>query len=72
MELKEFIKVTALFDGKPAIIRAACIDAVTDNAETEVDFGKKPACRSILYGGNMLDVTESLEELEEMIYNAEM
>lgn len=32
MILKEFIEVTSIYDGKKALIRAACIDAVIDNA----------------------------------------
>lgn len=32
-KLKEFIEVTSQYDGKKALIRAATIEAVTDNAE---------------------------------------
>ena len=31
MNLKEFIEVTSIYDGKKAAIRAACIDSIVDN-----------------------------------------
>ena len=71
-ELKEFICVTAQYDGKPALIRAALIEGVTDNAESsngeEVHF----ECRTVFYAGRSINVTESLEEIADMIYKAEM
>lgn len=33
---KEFIEITAQYDGKKAIIRVACIEGVTDNAEQKM------------------------------------
>lgn len=70
--LKEFIEVTSIYDGKKALIRAACIDAVIDNAAEKLDFGIKPECRRINYSGSYLEVSESYEEISEMIYNAEL
>ncbi|MBR1449536.1 MAG: hypothetical protein IJ588_12425 [Prevotella sp.] len=67
-----FIRVTALYDGKEALIRAACIDSVSDDAEEKVDYGVKPACRRITYSGNCIDVVESLDEIADMIYSAEL
>lgn len=70
--LKEFIEVTAMYDGKKAAIRAACIESVVDNAEERNGTNVKFACRTIHYSGNSIDVTESYEEICDMIYNAEM
>ena len=70
--LKEFIVVTAQYDGKPAVIRAACIEGITDNAEQRNGEEIRPACRTIFYSGRSINVTESLEEIADMIYKAEM
>ena len=64
--------VTSILDGKKSVVRAACIDAVHDYGEECQDFGKKPAHRQICYGGGSIDVSESLEEICEMIYGAEL
>ena len=77
MNLKEFIEVTLIYDGKKAVIRAACVDAVVDNApETESYAGGrymiKPACRTIRYAGNTFDCIETYEDICNMIYNAEL
>lgn len=76
-QLKEFIEVTSIYDGKKALIRAACIDAVIDNAAEVKDFNGrplmvKPAYRTVNFSGGSLDVAESLEEISEMIYSAEL
>lgn len=70
--LKEFIEVTSIYDGRKALVRASCIDSVVDNDEEKEDFGVKPSCRRIVYSGIFLDVSESLEEISERIYNAEL
>lgn len=44
MGLKEFIEVTSIYDGKKARIRAACIDAVIDNAEEVEKFHCNGVC----------------------------
>ena len=73
MSLKEFIEVTSVVDGRKSIIRAACIDAVHDNGEQQQDFGVKPEHRKIVYsGGCSLDVVESMAEISDMIYKAEL
>lgn len=71
-EIKEFIRVTSLYDGMPALIRSACIESVTDNAEQRTGDMIKLSCRTIYYSGHSLDVTESFEEIVDMIYRAEM
>lgn len=76
MKLKEFIEVTSIYDGKKAIIRAACIDAVVDNAAETANFAGhnvmvKPPCTTIKYSGTSIDVMESLEDISNMIYQAE-
>ena len=75
--LKEFIAVTSIYDGKKALIRAACIEAVIDNAAVTNDFAgrrciTKPDCRTVKHSGNDLDVIESLEEICDMMYQAEL
>ena len=70
--LKEFIEVTSIYDGRKAAIRASCIDSVIDNAAEKQDFGMKPECRRINYSGGYLDVSESYEEICGMIYSAEL
>lgn len=72
MELREFITVTAQYDGRPAIIRAACIEAVTDNAEDRNGEEVKLASRTIFYAGRSINVKESMEDIVGMIYKAEM
>lgn len=77
MNLKEFIEVTSIYDDKKAIIRAACIDAVVDNAAETANFAGrnvmvKPPCTTIKYSGTSIDVTESLEDISNMIYQAEL
>ena len=70
--LKEFIEVHALYDGKPACIRAACIEGVTDNAETNTGEEIHLACRTIFYAGHCINVTESYEQIIDMIWKAGM
>lgn len=72
MNLKEFIEVTSIYDGRKAAIRAACIDSVVDNAAEKQDFGVKPECRRVNFGGSYLDVSESYEDICAMIYKAEI
>lgn len=70
--LKEFIEVTAQYDGRKACIRAACIEAVTDNAEERNGERVTMESRTIYYAGHTLNVTESYDEIIDMIYNAEI
>ncbi len=75
--LKEFIEVTSVYDGKKASIRAACIDAVVDNAPEHEQYADglhvvKPACRTIRYSGCTFDCIESYDDICDMIYNAEL
>lgn len=72
MNLKEFIEVTSVYDGKPAAIRAACIDAVVEYPAQEKEFGVKPEHRKIVYSGLEFDAVESYDEICDMIYNAEL
>ncbi len=72
INLKEFIEVTALYDGKKAAIRVACIDSVIDNSEQKMEYGVKPACRTINYGGYSIDVIDSYDDICEKIYQAEL
>lgn len=77
MILKEFIEVTSIYDGRKAAIRAACIDAVVDNAAEKQSFADgslmvKPDCRTIHYGGCTFDCIEGYGEICDMIYNAEL
>lgn len=69
---KEFIEVTAIYDGRKAAIRAVLIEGVTDNAEQRDGERIIRACRTIYYAGRGLSVTESYDEIMEMIYNAEL
>lgn len=80
--LKEFIEVTSIYDGKKAMIRAALIDSVIDN-DREVknfynedgatfSFVTKPSCRRIFFNGNDFEASESYEDIINMIYNAEL
>lgn len=69
---KEFISVTSLFDGRGALVRASCIDAVVDNADEDVDYGHKPSCRRIFFSGTYIDVKESLEDICDMIRYSEL
>lgn len=70
--LKEFIEVTALYDGRKACIRSSLIEGVTDNAE-QWDGGEcfKPECRTIYYAGRSINVKESYDEILSMMYDAE-
>ena len=70
--LKEFIEVTAQYDGRKACIRAACIEGVTDNAEDRNGESVRLESRTIFYSGRSINVTESYDEIIDMIYRAEM
>ena len=70
--LKEFIEVTAQYDGRKACIRASCIEGVTDNAEQKDGESIRLECRTINYAGRSINVIESYEEIIDMIYKAEM
>ena len=70
--LKEFIEVTAQYDGRRALIRAACIEGVTDNAEQVNGEQCRYECRTINYAGRSIDVIESYDEIVDMIYQAEL
>ena len=70
--LKEFIEVTAQYDGRKACIRAACIEGVTDNAEDRNGESVRLECRTIFYSGRSINVTESYDDIIDMIYRAEM
>lgn len=72
MKLKEFIEVTAQYDGKKACIRASCIEAVTDNAELKDGETIRLASRTIFYSGRSINVVESYDEIINMIWNAEL
>lgn len=73
MELiKEFIEVTAQYDGKKACIRASLIEGVTDNAEQRNGENVSFECRTIYYAGHSINVTETYDEIIEMIYHAEL
>ena len=69
---KEFIEVTAQYDGKKAIIGVACIEGVTDNAEQKNGETISMASRTIYYAGRSINVIESYDELLDMIWNAEL
>lgn len=72
-ESKDFIEVTTLCDGRKASIRAVCIDAVLDNVEHVDGKGRRiPACRTILFDGESLAVTESYDEIMDMIWKSEL
>lgn len=70
--LKEFIEVTAQYDGRKACIRAACIEGVTDNAEQKDGETMRFESRTIFYSGHRINVIESYDEIIDMIYQAEM
>lgn len=75
--LKEFIEVTSVVDGKKASIRAAAIDGVFDNDLEYAEYGNnrfvvKSPCRTIRYNGGSFDCIESYEDICDMIYNAEL
>lgn len=72
MILKDFIEVTAQYDGRKACIRAACIEGVTDNAEQKDGETIRLESRTIFYAGKSINVTESYEEILNMIWNAEL
>ena len=72
MILKEFIEVTAQYDGKKACIRASCIECVTDNAEQKDGETIRLASRTIFYSGRSINVVESYDEIINMIWNAEL
>lgn len=72
MILKDFIEVTAQYDGRKACIRAACIEGVTDNAEQKDGETIRLESRTIFYAGKSINVTESYEEILNMIRNAEL
>lgn len=69
--LKDFIEVTAQYDGKRAAIRSSCIEAVTDNAEDRNGERVSYECRTIWYAGRSINVLESYDEIMSMMYNAE-
>lgn len=69
---KEFICVTSLVDGKRALVRSSCIDAVYENDAEDVDYGRKPSCVTLCHGSSCLDVCEGFDEVCNMIYNAEL
>lgn len=60
-KLNGFIKVTALIDGRKAIIRAENIMAVYDNGEEQMDYGVKPSHRCIIHSGTSIDVVRVLK-----------
>ena len=73
MELiKDFIEVTAQYDGRKACIRASLIEGVTDNAEQRNGENVSFECRTIYYAGHSINVIESYDEIVEMIYHAEL
>lgn len=71
-KLREFIEVTAQYDGRKACIRAATIEGVTDNAEDVNGESVKFESRTIFYAGRSINVIESYDEILDMIYKAEM
>lgn len=62
-----FIEVTAIYDLRKACIRIDCIESVTDNAEEVRGDSIKLECRTIFYAGHSIDVTESYEDIVQMI-----
>ena len=72
MELKDFVRVTSLVDGKRCLIRSACIQAVYEYGEESQPYGKKPSHVSIEYDNGSVDVVETFDEVCAMIYNAEL
>ena len=72
MVSKEFIKVTAQYNGKPAYIRATLIESVVDNDEQKDGETIRLACRTVNYAGRSINVIESYDEIIDMIYQAEM
>lgn len=70
--MRDFICVTSIHDGRKALIRSACIEAVIDNEAEPQDFGLKPEHRTIVYSGCVFDAGESLEEIQRMMFDAEM
>ena len=50
MNLKEFIEVTSIYDGRKAAIRAACIDAVVDNAPEHEQYADGLHVSNLLAG----------------------
>ena len=71
-KLSGFIEVTALVDGKKALIRTDSITAVTDNGREEIDYGVKPAHRCIIHSGMSLDVVETMDEIADMMWESEL
>lgn len=69
--LKDFIEVTAQYDGKRASIRSSCIEAVTENAEDRNGERVSFPCRTIWYAGKSINVLESYDEILQMMYEAE-
>ena len=69
---KEFIKVTAQYDGKPAYIRATLIESVVDNDEQRDGETIRLACRTVNYAGRSINVIEEADDIMDMIYNAEL
>jgi len=72
MVSKDFIEVTALYDGKKAAIRAEYIESAIDNAEDRNGEEIKLACRTINYAGRSINVIESCDEILDMIFHAEL
>ncbi len=73
VELQGFIEVTALSDGEKLSIRTDSIDAVYDNPETELSWGKKPRFTTIEYsGGHSIDVIENYEEVKHRMWRADL
>jgi hypothetical protein len=70
--LKEFIEVTAQYDGREACIRASLIEGITDNAEQRDGEKVLLESRTIYYAGHSINVIESYDEIVEMIYHAEL
>lgn len=69
---KEFICVTAQYDNRPALIRVGCIEAVTDNAEVKNGETVSFECRTINYSGRSINVTDTLEDIMNKIWDAEL
>ena len=72
MRSKEFIEVTAQYDGRKAAIRAELIESVTDNAEQSDGETIRMECRTVNYSGRSINVIESYDEIMDMIYKAEL
>lgn len=67
-----FIEVTSLIDGKRFLVRVDSIDAVYENDETQVKYGRKPSCTTIVYGNSNVDVAEPYDDVLNMMWKSDL